>query len=88
MSLRKTVTILQSFSSEEVERPIPVVPHNGFQEENQKLYDKEGENRDEKRDSAKLNITCSSIVTKVQNGGVTRHGKGGCKFFLAHDFLI
>ncbi|XP_058965741.2 FERM, ARHGEF and pleckstrin domain-containing protein 2 isoform X1 [Pocillopora verrucosa] len=63
-------------NSEEVERPIPVVPHNGFQEENQKLYDKEGENRDEKRDSAKLNITCSSIVTKVQNGGVTRHGKG------------
>ena len=88
MSLRKTVTILQSFSSEEVEHPIPVVPHNGFQEENQKLYDKEGENREEKRDSAKLNITCSSIVTKVQNGGVTRHGKGGCKYFLAHDFLI
>ncbi|KAL9964479.1 hypothetical protein ACROYT_G028125 [Oculina patagonica] len=50
---------------EEVQRP-QVVPHNGFQPEN----------KETKRDSAKLNITCSSIVTKVQNGGVTRHSKG------------
>lgn len=62
-------------NSEEVERPIPVVPYNGFQEENQKLDHKDEENREAKRESAKLNITCSSIVTKVQNGGVTRHGK-------------
>ena len=36
-----------------------------------------------KRDSAKLNITCSSIVTKVQNGGVSRHSKGQYKGYLS-----
>ena len=55
--------------SEETETPSVIVPHNGVQTEN----------KEDRRDSEKLNITCSSIVTKVQNGGVTRHGKGGCK---------
>ena len=59
-----------------------MVPHNGFQEENQKPENKEPESREVKRDSAKLNITCSSIVTKVQNSGVTRHGKGECSLSL------
>lgn len=55
-----------------------VVPHNGFQPEN----------REVKRDSAKLNITCSSIVTKVQNGGVSRHSKGQYNFLLSFKAFI
>lgn len=58
--------LLNDIERPEVEQPPVVVPHNGFQPEN----------REVKRDSAKLNITCSSIVTKVQNGGVSRHSKG------------
>ena len=54
--------------SEETETPSVVVPHNGVQTEN----------KEAKGDSEKLNITCSSIVTKVQNGGVARHGTGRC----------
>ena len=49
-----------------VEEPPPfespeIVPHNGHQNSSG-------------RNSLKMNITCTSI--KVQNGGVTRHGKG------------
>ena len=55
--------------SEETETPSVIVPHNGVQTEN----------KEDRRDSEKLNIMCSSIVIKVQNGGVARHGKGGCK---------
>ena len=59
---------------EETATPAAVVPHNGV----------ETENKESKRDSAKLNITCSSIVTKVQNGGVARHGKGTYNASLFH----
>ena len=62
----------------EVEHPPVVVPHNGFQPEN----------REVKRDSAKLNITCSSIVTKVQNGGVSRHSKGQYNCSLSFKVFI
>lgn len=62
----------------EVEHPPVVVPHNGFQPEN----------REVKRDSAKLNITCSSIVTKVQNGGVSRHSKGQYNCCLSSKVFI
>ena len=73
--------------SEETETPSVVVPHNGVQTEN----------KEAKGDSEKLNITCSSIVTKVQNGGVARHGTGRCNWTnikgqillsCSHTFLI
>ena len=58
--------------------PEAVVPHNGT----------ETVNNESKRDSAKLSITCSSIVTKVQNGGVTRHSRGLYKIILIRLMII
>ena len=58
--------------------PEAVVPHNGT----------ETVNNQSKRDSAKLSITCSSIVTKVQNGGVTRHSRGLYKIILIRLMII
>ena len=57
--------------------PEAVVPHNGTKTVN----------NESKRDSAKLSITCSSIVTKVQNGGVSRHSKGLYKIILARVMM-
>ena len=62
-----TPTLIVNFRTEETEAPSVVVPHNGVQTEN----------KEASSDTEKLNITCSSIVTKVQNGGVVRHGNGG-----------
>lgn len=64
--------------TEETKAPEAVVPHNGT----------ETVNNESKRDSAKLSITCSSIVTKVQNGGVTRHSRGLYKIILIRLMII
>ena len=54
------------------------MPHNG----------NETVNNESKRDSARLSITCSSIVTKVHNGGVTRHSKGLYKIISIRLMII
>ena len=61
-----------SFRTDDTEMPIAVVLHNGVQTEN----------KEARSDSENLTSTSSTLVTKVQNGGVAGLSKGGCMSYM------